>query len=458
MKFFKSPPLKFLWCAWFLVFTNYLLGPIDYQSPSIILIGYLLIAIFSITVGFGIGGRLVANPYNVLRTRANSRLKFRGEKQRVSVFSGDIDQASLVVESLSKLRWIVLAASIASAVGSAVAFRILTNSGRTIQDSIELTGLVRQNKVDDLGMSSVIANMFGFLSMSLVIISFLYILYNGGLKRRFNLFLVSFSSIGVAFLLLTYVVNVNRTAFLILFLLIVMFPSVFYSGSILNLIKRVGKVGVVGLLFLVLVIVGYIFFIAVKRSGGDSDNDMFISSFIKMRYNLPFISGDLSVALNKLLWYASHQFSNFDLILNNPTTPLIAFKPSQLFFWVYQQLGKFFPELSNAFLVTSTKSAEIAESAGAYSWQWNTGFCAFIFAFGILGSIPILFVFSATAGFSYARYIIHGSVTAGLLCLWLLVLGVLLFVYFPVDNFVQSNFFYLYSVNIALITAGLKRP
>lgn len=428
----RHPPLKYLVLGWLVIFAGFLLGPASFRWLGFVTVFYLGVAVTTVVLGFLLG-------FSVGRGSCRAPLP-------------------APTAALGLLNWPLLIGSAVSAAGSAYAFLLLSRAGRTIQDSIEMTGTVRQTQASELGMAGTVANLFGFMSVSWLVIAMLMLRYRGGLRVASNVISLFFSSIGVLFLLLTYIANVNRTAFLMLFLLIVFFVPVFDRGDFRGAVRRMGAAGLSAVAALVVFLFSYILFIAVKRSGGDSDNAMFTDAFIRTRYELPgvFAQGGIADGLYKLQWYASHQLSNLDLLLTGGQVEWVRFEPAHVFFWLYQQASRLAPDLAFQVSEVQFEGAAIAENSGGFAWQWYTGFASFILGFGILGSILVIFIFSLMMGFFQARYVFKGSVVAGLCSLWLITMAFLMMIYMPIDNFVHSNLFYVFCANGLALLMGRK--
>jgi len=412
-------PIKFLLYAWGLIGVNFLLGSASYAFPSVGMVVYIFAAV-AVIIGTYRLAFIVTNPLGISIVPTMQR-------------------------GLRFWRYPLLLGSLLSCIAAIVSFNMLSQSGRTLRDSIELTGLVRNTQAAEMGIGATIANAVGFASQSCLFMTFIFLRNGGGLKRITNKLSLLFSAVGVAFLLLSYVSNANRTAFLYLILMLLFYVVVFERGRYRDTFKKVGKYGVIAACGLVVLTVGYFLFIAINRTGEKNENSLFVSEFIKLRYRLPetIVPGELAEGIYKLQWYGSHQIDNLNLFFRGGHLEWVKVEPSAVFFWLYQQLGRLWPDFADIAKLAETNGTLLAEMSGGHSWQWYTGFAPFLVGFGIVGSLIVLSAFGALLGWLHATFLRDGSMLSVILLLWLLALCLMLMVYFPNDNYFHSNVFYL---------------
>lgn len=257
------------------------------------------------------------------------------------------------------------------------------------------------------------------------------------------------SCFGVACILVFYFVNVNRTAFYILAILLLCSFSLFHKLSFSQLIKVMPKWAIAALLVTALVIPSYVVFIATARSSGEGENAQIVSDNIKLRYHLQTleqIDYNTACGVYKVHWYTTHPIANlFSYIDTN--APLTYFDGRGTFFYPISQYNKIFPSDQIDYQESWNRQISDIESAGIPVWQWCTGYATIINDFGIFGCLIFVFILSTILSAATRSFLLTHDWLAGLTALWISILLIVLWTNFPIDTFFQLS---IYTTILAL--------
>lgn len=424
-------PLKFILIFWALLIANYFFGPASYPFPSLLSVFYfggVLGALF-LGVYFGNGGSL--------HHSLSARFK---------------DGKPLLIER-SIVQWsgFALVVFTISAVSSLNGFRLVVATGRTIDQAVYETGFVRGRDFESAGLASALSNAVGFLSYTWLLVSFVFLRFAGGRKRISNVWLLVSSGVGVCGVLLQYFVQVSRNAYLVLILLVLFYIAIVERGQLKQVIYRLGKTARMSAVVILVVVMSYMLFIAVNRTGDKDESLHFVKAWIPLQYRLlpvELIDQDLAAGIYKLQWYAGHSLRNLNEIINSDVAMLEKGGTSSVLYWPTLQLARIWPESEQYISESARKYGEMVEVLNENAWQWGSGFAALICDFGLLGSILWIAMFGMIIGWSYRDFWMHGSMVSAAICLWISLLCTTLPFYFPIDNFYYTNLYFVLSLKV----------
>ena len=412
---FLPAPLKMVLFIWGLIFLNFVAGPNAFPVPkftSLLLIGSAIV-LFSSGCLVGAAKGFYVPPY------AQERADRNFERWRLIATIGS---------------WLSAAGAILSVILNIMA-------GKTLGMALNNTQVVRQQVIDSLGFTSIVSNAVGFTAFSWLIVSVILCRRAGGVaKNRWSLM---GAILGVVAILFLYVINVNRTAFLVLIFFFIQYISVVEHGRIRGAIRHFGKKFLIAAVLVAIICLPYILFIAVARADR-GENERFVAEFMELKYRVGWLEKwnyDTACGVYKLQWYASHQIRNFDQVLSGGTVPLFNFDGRLFFAWPITQAAKVYPQWADVATRASDDLAAQISLAGAYAWQWCTALLVFCYDFGIFGALALVFGLGWLVGWGYQGFKSTGSVLSAVLTFWWGVIAMLLFVNYPIDNFIQTNLF-----------------
>ena len=341
-----------------------------------------------------------------------------------------------------------------TAAGAWVGLKLLTATGRTFDTAINKTGVVRQIVVEDLGLTSALANMFGFLSFSCLFVCFL--IEKTPKQRSVGRVALLGSAVGAVAILAFYIINVNRTAFLVLLAIPPSYMAIRHGEQARKVMRQLGLAVWLSIFALFAGALTYIIFIAVNRSAGAGENTEYVATYIPLKYRLgPLEDFDYNLAngIYKLVWYPTHQIDNLNRFLEEGV-PLLDLHGELTFRWLVLQLSKAAPELNDLAAGADERAIETISRANVNPWEWFTGFGTLILDFGVLGSLLAVAILGFWIVRTYRGYI-GGSLLSGVLCFWLVFMGLMLIINYPIDNFIHSNIYILSACRVVEI---LVRP
>jgi hypothetical protein len=426
-------PLKGIFVLWGALILNYFLGPTSFPFPSAISVFFFFAVAGAVAggVAVGNGGSLRCHTLN---------------------FAG-------LGAALKSWKWPSLVCVVLSGVAMVIGLRIVMATGRTLDQALNDTGMVRHREYDEGGIRSALVNAVGFLSFSWVFISVMYLRFAGGVKGEFNVLRLVASAVGVGSILLLYVVIVSRNAFLVLILATCFYVAIAEFGSFKNAFRRLGAVGNLAGFIVALLVMGYMLFISVSRTAGDRENSQFVNTWMSFKYRLsPLESVNYEVAAGvyKLQWYAAHPLRNLDDIMASDPPFIRSGGASSVLNWPIQQVSRFIPEARSYIDSSTIQYYSLTAVLGDNAWQWASGLTAIISDFGVVGALVVLFVWGAIIGWTYRDFMQHGSFLSGIICIWICIFVSVIPLFFPIDNFLQTNLYAMLGLKAMFLITGQR--